>query len=271
MVGGYFMTIYSPIFYLVVYVLLLAYLMFKLNDILKNPKKYQSIPGYYEYQRSIYYWNSTRNYSKGDLPETVLPTFFGLYFIIPYWWYHSLIHIHTYESKDSIESFACIHPIWLVAFVICSILLAVTVSSYLSLFSTKPRDICFSLFQMQRIQHKKHLQRHELWKKWTIYMIVVVIASGSIRLITSESGGSFEEDKLLYAESFGRVRQEFLFEEISVETEYDEETGEIAHYYLVNPSGDRFDLCDPNIQYLDESNFDAIAFVQAKIETREGT
>ena len=48
---------------------IIYYLVHRLKQIQKNPKKFDAIPGYEEYTKSIWYWPTYREFGKGTPPD----------------------------------------------------------------------------------------------------------------------------------------------------------------------------------------------------------
>lgn len=246
------------------YIATIIFLIWKLYDIKKRPAKYSTIPGYAEYQRSVYYWRIGREYGKNDLPGNVWPSTFYLYFIIPFWWFINLEQINLIGVDNAVESFVYSHPFIYTMYLIGSIWFAMIVASYLALFSTKPRDIAFSIFGMNSLfsQPKKCISRLEIWKKWTIITLITLLIAFPIRLRVLSCGGYIDDSKLVFTSHLGIQTQVYNFDDIVVEKLWDDQKNKYEHYWIINSLGERFDLCNSYIAFIDDFNFDVIGYIE---------
>jgi stage IV sporulation protein A len=167
----------------------------------------------------VYYWRIGREYGKNDLPGNVWPSTFYLYFIIPFWWFINLEQINLIGVDNAVESFVYSHPFICTMYLIGSIFFAMIVASYLALFSSKPRNIAFSIFGMNALfsQPKKGISRLEVWKKWTIITLITLLIAFPIRLRVLSCGGYIDDSKLVFTSHLGIQTQVYNFDDIVVE------------------------------------------------------
>lgn len=251
------------------YTAIIIYLIWKIIDINKNPQKYNVIPGYADFQHSSYFWRLGRFYEKNDLPGRVWPSTLFLAILIPAWWNYSLNQINLLGIEATVDTFVYAHPMIIIVYVVGLIPFSLIILSYLALFSSHPRDICYTIFQMTYLNsqpsRKKKTPRSLVWKRWTLCTLFIALLFFPIRLWLLGNGGYIDETKLVYVSCFGLREQIYYFDELVIDRSIDQESGDYLYYYIVNPTGEYFDLCDENVDYFDNSRSDIITYIEGKI------
>lgn len=222
--------------------LIILLLVFRLIRILRNPSKYEVIPGYLEYRRSKYYWPINLEYTKASSVDVGFTSPMLLVFPAVFLWHKFIIAFHLLGAPDGISFNLLGQSISF--FSVCLLMItAYVLSSYLALFSRLPKDIQYTLFNMGKGE-----KRSVVWKRWTATLLLIVLVFFPTQVAILMNGGYVNETELVYISGFQFEKHEFIFSEISeIEVISDESTGEIMHYYLINGLGERFDLCDEKI------------------------
>jgi hypothetical protein len=209
----------------------------KYNDVKKNPAKYyKEIPGYEAYRWSKWYWNPRKAYGKDDPPSRVTPTLFVLIIVFPFVLIASVFLSQNYDIPPNALGFGVNGSLWAALALFSSFAIGYTLPALYALHSTRANDIAYTLFQMGK-QRRNVLW--EVWLKRTIVSAVLFSISWAVYLC---SYGYVSESEIVYKSIFKPNEQVFEFsslKDIVIETD---DKGEIKQYYLVNESGETFDV-----------------------------
>ena len=133
---------------------------------------------------------------------------------------------------------------------------------YLAMFSKFPRDICF-------VQHHVAYDKtmHETWRRYTIYMLVFAVLGGAFHVWSIANGGYVNDEEIAYYRGISSERNVFRFAECEVVAlQTDAESGEVCSYVIENPSGQRMDLCDMDLSWLNGPDSELWEFADERIE-----
>ncbi|MCI6486501.1 MAG: hypothetical protein MSA25_00340 [Clostridiales bacterium] len=241
---------------LLIYGGLVFFLVHRLKQIQKNPKKFDTIPGYEEYCKSIWYWPPYREFGKGTPPDNCGVPATGVTFILLSCWYilSSILYIQLmvrarggeYSFTPTYVSLTC----W-----ILSVLFSGFLSDYATMFSKRPVAICCNLHTIFRKD-----SRSTAWAKMTKIALVSTIFMFPFRLAMLHNYGYVDSEKLVYTPVFSLHEQVFEYDEITqIETIYNEDGSKVKHCYIYNDEGKRFDLA---ASYSEDGNqFEVITYV----------
>ena len=229
----------------VVYFFLLLFLSVQLYRIHQNPDLFDIIPGYENYRSSKYFWPINKEYGKRDSPDngfaiTIIPVF-----IASYLWVTAVDKFHSIGSSVQGYTFHLLGQNGSLYIALSWVLFAFVLSFYSALFSRLPKDIQFTLFHMGRGE-----RRSVVWKRWTIWAIVVVAIQCPGHICSMAYGGYVNEMELVYTDGFDLEPHAFVFSDIvTCEIVKDDATEQVIHYYLENEVGNRIDLCDSKFSF----------------------
>lgn len=242
---------------LCVYIGIVYYLFRKLKQIQKYPKKFDTIPGYEEYCKSIWYWPTYREYGKGTPPDNCGIPATGVTFVLLSCWYVLTSYLYVQllaRARGGEYSFIPTY-IWLVCSLIM-LLCAGFFSDFATMFSKRPVAICNNLHSIFRKD-----SRSTAWEKMTKIALACTILIFLLRLTVLHSYGYANSEKLVYNSVFSLHEQVFEYDRITqVETIYNEDGDKVQHCYIYNEEGKRFDLA-ASYSCLDDGQFEVIDFV----------
>lgn len=221
------------------YSFVIVYLLNKIHDIYKHPSKYDSIPGFEDYRKSIWYWPPKKDHRKGTPPDNC-GMVGGLIFVIIFAWYIlSVFLFHQFKAPISeiIFVFNGFND-WGIIYGVAAFFQAFVLSYYIPMFSKKPMAICFNLHAVFRKE-----DRSTAWKRMTIIAIISFLVIFPLRLLCLYNYGYIMNEEIVYSPLFSFREQVFDFDEIEFsEIAYDDK-GNISKYCIRNKSGDELDIC----------------------------
>lgn len=222
----------------IIYASALCFLVNRLKQIRKYPKKFDTVPGYEEYRKSIWYWPTYREAPSGTPPKScgnAGNVGFGLlacwYVLTAFLYVQVMTHFRSGEY-----SFVPLN-VW-IAYMIVTAAFVVFMSEYLVMFSKRPMAICHNLHVIFRKD-----ARSTAWEKMTKLAVVAVIIMFPFRLAVLHNYGYADSEKLVYTPIFSIHEQVFEYDNIiRIEPILNDDGNKIEHCYIYNEVGNRFDL-----------------------------
>lgn len=223
----------------IIYASALYFLINRLKQIRKYPKKFDTVPGYEEYRKSSWYWPTYREYGKGTPPDNCGLPAAGLTTVLMVAWYfitHYLYIVFLARSKggDSIfvpNAFQGINVLIVIPFCFFG-------GDYLTMYSKRPVSICNNLHRIFRKD-----TRSTAWEKMTKAAILLTILVFFVRVIMLNNYGYVDGETIVYNPVFSLDEQVFnLGETDHFDVVCNGDGSEIKHCYIYNERGQKFDL-----------------------------
>lgn len=249
---------------LIIYVGILYFLINRLKQIRKYPKKFDAVPGYEEYRKSSWYW-PYREFGKGTPPDNCRFAS-GAGFVLLACWYaltailYVQIMVHFRGGEYSI-----VHLYVWIAYAIVGMALSIIMGEYFVMFSKKPMAICYNLHTIFRKD-----TRSTAWEKMTKLAIVCIIIMVPIRLTVLHNYGYVDSEKLVYTPIFSIHEQVFEYDNIiRIEPIQNDDGNKIEHCYIYNEVGNRFDLM-ASYGSIDDGQFEIAEYVVEHLPEEQG-
>ena len=240
------------------YMGIISFLVWKLKDIKKYPSKYDKIPGYEEYCKSIWYWPTYRDYGKGTPPDNCgLPGGGLIFVLVPCWYVVSACLYFFFKSRAAggEHAFIC-NDIFLGGCLMTLLILSMSLSFYVPMYSKRPAAICHNLHMTFRRD-----SRSTAWEKMTKIVLICIIVVFPLRVLQLYNFGYVNSEKLVYSPTLSFEEQVFAFDNISqIEAIYNEDGSKVKHCYIYNEEGQRFDLAGFYI-CVDDSQFEIANYI----------
>ncbi len=236
------MILYIPV--LCIYLVWIIWHVKELRKIRENPRIYDKISGYEEYQRSEWYRLTTDSFSRGDSSGAsckgrTLVVYMALLFLL-----NTTTDFlgATLLSKGQnnvlffygLDDGAYISLILLIAY-------DALVSWYLPVLNRRPVDICFSLCTIFPKDSRTRARQ-----KCSAIILSATLIVFPFRLMMLANHGIADSEKIIYKPFFStqeivvRYDQVLQIEPVYINTERNGE--KLTHCYLVTEDGIRFDL-----------------------------
>lgn len=234
----------------VAYVLWILWLIFKLRDIKEHPKKYDTVKGYEAYKNSIWYWPAKKAYGKSNTPDNSgMASAPGSILFLAWYLLSTMYQYFLANYKNSeVVAFAGEHIFnfasWAL-FLIYSFLMG----EYLTMFSRNPMAICNNYHHIFR-----HDDRSDALRKMTLIVLISTAIIFPLRILSINNHGLADDVKIVYHPFLSIKEETFIYSEVETEFVYDESGENVEHCYLINPSGQRFDLYASYVTMPDEKN-----------------
>ena len=228
---------------LLFYVIFTVWLIRRLKDIKKNPRKYDIIPGFEKYKKSEWYWPPKKEYSKTDMPDSsglavVIPLIvFMALFLVSLAYFPDWSRRFLLQGKPTVCFYMSTWGAALAMLTLCAY--SVALSDYSIMFSKRPIAICNNLHQIFRKD-----DRSVAWRKMTTIVLVITIISCPLHLLCLASTGYADSEKIVYRPYLALQERTLFYDDVqSVERIYDEK-GREEHCYLAYKNGETFDIQD---------------------------
>lgn len=242
---------------LCVYAGIIFSLVRRLKQIQKNPAKFNKIPGYEEYTKSIWYWPTYRPYGKSTPPDNCsLPAMGAIWIVAVVWYLFSeyLYHWFLIRGKGGECPFTSSYSFFFGSVIImlyCSFW-----ADYSTMFSKRPVAICNNLHCIFRKD-----SRSTAWEKMTKMALVFTLIFFPVRVMMLNNYGYVNSEKLVYNRVLSFKEQVFAFNDIDrIEVVYNEDGSKLKHCYIYNGEGKRFDLA-ASYTCVDDRQFEVIDYV----------
>lgn len=224
---------------LVFYASALYFLVHRLDQIQKYPKKFDAVPGYEEYRKSSWYWPTYHAYYYGTPPNNCVVPAIGITWILALAWYglsqylYLVLIIRNKGGESPFISYA-LHGIYLCfALAFCFFL-----GFYLTMYSKRPVAICNNLHVIFRKD-----TRSTAWEKMTKMAICFTLLMFFVRVLALYNYGYVDNGKIVYNPIFSLKEQVFDLNEIdNFDWVCDDDENKIKHCYIYNEGGQKFDL-----------------------------
>lgn len=242
---------------LCVYGGIIYFLAHRLKQIQKNPAKFDKIPGYEEYCKSIWYWKPYKPHGKSTPPDLCgLPACWATWILTAFWYYFSEYLYSSFLIRGKGGEYP-LSPTYFILFGAMYIFLfSLFWSNYLTMFSKKPVKICYNLHTIYRKD-----TRSTAWEKMTKMALIATIVMFPIRVMMLYNYGYVDSEKLVYNPVFSFREQVFEFDNISqIDAIYNEDGSKIKHCYIYNEEGKKFDLAGA-YSCVDNSQFEIMDYV----------
>lgn len=214
---------------------LIAYLLWRLRDIKKNPKKYDAIPGYEKFLHSPWYWDPKKEFSRLDPPpgsrfagaECFLLTL-ALFGALPYL-LEDICPIKGFFFTFSAPAFFL--------FMITAALMAAVMSFFAPLHIKTPRYICFNLHYVF-----KGKPRSFAWKRLTGLALCAALVSFPLYMLSINSFLVADEEKMTYSRFFPPHQCVMRYEDITDAKLSYAKNGEPESCVFVSEDGSTFPI-----------------------------
>lgn len=224
---------------LCIYAGIIFFLVHRLKQIQKNPAKFNKIPGYEEYTKSIWYWPTYRPYGKSTPPDWCGVPACGVVFVLLPVWYFISAYLYRWfliHGKGGEYLFTPTYYSLFSAMVIMSY--SFFWANYSTMFSKRPVAICYNLHSLFRKE-----TRSTAWEKMTKIALVFTVMIFPVRVMMLNNYGYVNSEELMYNPVFSFKEQVFAFNDIDrIEVVYNEDGSKLKHCYMYNGEGKKFDL-----------------------------
>lgn len=243
---------------LCVYAGIISFLVHRLKQIQKYPKKFDKIPGYEEYCKSIWYWPTYKPYRKGTSPEfSTTPACGATFIILISWHFVSTYLYHWFIVYGKGGEYLFISNYFALFAEIIIMMYDGFLSVYLSMFSKRPAAICFNLHTIFRKE-----SRSTAWEKMTKLALLFTIMVFPVRVMTLYNYGYVNSEKLVYNSVLSFREHVFEFDNIDrIEVIYNEDGSKVKHCYIYNGEDKTFDLVS-TYSCVDDNQFEVIDYVE---------
>lgn len=251
---------------LIIYAGVLYFLINRLKQIRKYPKKFDAVPGYEEYRKSIWYWPTYREHGKGTppddcaIPATLLAT---VLMVVWYWVTHYLYLVLLIRGKGGENLFIsnAFHGISLLYIVVFSFFWG----AYLTMYSKRPAAICFNLHTIYRRE-----TRSTALEKMTKAAILLTFSMFFIRALMMYNYGYVDSGKIVYSPVLSLEEQIFDLGEIdSFDMVRNESGNKIEHCDIYNEQGQKFDLA-AKYDFLDSASVGFLDYAVEHLPEEQG-
>lgn len=242
---------------IIIYTGVLYFLVNRLGQIKKYPKKFDSVPGYEEYCKSIWHWPTYKPYGKATPPDSCsLPAGGAIWILAMFWYLFSeylyswfLVHGKGGECPFSPTYFSLLSSITIILF--CFFW-----ANYLPMFSKRPVAICHNLHCIFRKD-----SRSTAWEKMTKIALLATIIVFPLRVMMLYNYGYVDNEKLVYNPVFSFKEQVYEFDSINqIDVICSEDGSKVKHCYIYNEAGEKFDLAG-SYSCVDDSQFEIVEYV----------
>ena len=254
----------------VLYIVFAAWLIHRLKDIKKNPRKYDAIPGFEKYKKSRWYWPTYEEYEHGDPPSYsgfagVIPLIFWMVvFLVPLAYCPDWLHRFFLQEKPIVCFYVSTWGTFLAMGAFCAYF--TTLTDYSIMFSKRSIAICNNLHTIYRND-----TRSTAWRKMTTIVLVITIIACPLHLLCLASTGYADSEKIVYRPYFAIHERTLFYDDVQrVERIYNEK-GRVKHCYLISKDGESIDIADfgsmiPGSEEVDEI---VLSFLPAECEIVE--
>lgn len=246
---------------LAIYILWIIFLLLRLRDIKRNPKKFDVIPGYDKYEQSEWYWPPKKMYGKTDPPDAC-GAINGIAFILISGFLELTLYLIISFSRPSLPHdgstirFVCSRggPFVILA---VFIVLSISLSDYLLMFSKKPMAICWSVHHIFRTE-----DRSVAWKRMTVIVLIASLIACPFHVLAVKDCGYADDEKIIFSPYLSLRDKEIKYDEIreiKIVVEDEKET----HCFLTGSNGEQIDLYGKT--HINDSNIYLKDFVFSRL------
>ena len=228
---------------LLFYVIFTVWLIRRLKDIKKNPRKYDIIPGFEKYKKSEWYWPTYKEYTQSDPPS-----FSGFAYVVPltilmalslgpFYYYQELSQLLFSSNESAVYFFVSKNGTFLAMGSLT--VYSIALSDYWIMLSKRPIAICNNLHTIFRRD-----TRSTAWRKMTTIVLVLTIITCPLHLLCFASTGYADSAKIVYRPYLSVHERILYYSDVkSVERIYDDR-GREKHCFLVDQGGESLDICN---------------------------
>lgn len=213
----------------------IIYLILRLFDIARDPKKYDTIKGYERYARSHYYWDPKKEFSRLDPPHGSRGVgLVGSLIILGLMLLPRAVCSDVYSEGKIIFTFSLASLIVTIA--VCAVFF-ILMDFYVPMHFKSPACVCYNIHFVF-----KGKPRRVAWKRMTAYTLAAACICFPLYLLALNNYLIADEEKITYSEFFSLTENVIYFGEVKdVEVDYSDD-GEPESYVFISGSGKTFPI-----------------------------
>lgn len=227
-------------FLLCVYLSAMVFLYVRYIDVKKNPKKYDTIPGYDEYKKSEWFWEPKKEFTKIDPPgqsDKFGPGIFLFTGLILYVSVNILPDVIAKKNEATII-IGFMWSKWSILPLVIGISFSMFLGFFLPMFSKKPIAISANLHYVF-----KGRRRSYAWRKMLTLALAFCALMMPLHILSVLNYGYANSERIVYSPFFSFEEQVFEYDDIqNIKVIYSDDNERITQYLIYNSKGECFDV-----------------------------